>query len=185
MKPAAAARPQRVNPGKRKAVVMAAPRTGELLPDFTLTESEGERVRISDFRGHRNLVLVLATDCDDEVCAPFLAALTHRERELRQESAQVLVLLQCSVGTAREIKAREELPFPVLADEDGRVHRTFGVSVEGKRALMVYVADRFGEIFSIQRGEGALPLPAAKEILEWLAFINRQGPECGVPHWPM
>ena len=32
-------------------------------------------------------------------------------------------------------------------------------------------------------GQGSA-LPGAKEILDWLVFINIQCPECGVPEWP-
>jgi len=43
---------------------------------------------------------------------------------------------------------------------------------------------RFREIFAAYLPGHGLALPGAKEILDWLVFINIQCPECGVPEWP-
>jgi peroxiredoxin len=70
------------------------------------------------------------------------------------------------------------LPYPVLADEDGRVHATLGAMAEdGSTVPALYVADRFGEIYSAFRGEGGVPLPSGEEVLTWLRFIEHQCPE--------
>jgi peroxiredoxin len=37
---------------------MASTKTASLAPDFTATDSEGEKVRLSDYRGKKNVVLV-------------------------------------------------------------------------------------------------------------------------------
>ncbi len=53
----------------------------------------------------------------------------------------------------------------------------------GEMLPAILVADRHGEIYA-QYHTQAHRLPKVDEILQWLAFINSQCPECGVPEWP-
>jgi peroxiredoxin len=159
------------------------PEPRELLPEITLPTSEGTLVRVSDLRGRRNLVLVFAGEPGDDAWLALASALAQREKDLSHEEAEVLLILQADVSEAAGVKAREDLPFRILADADCQTHAQFGLGTGGMAAPVVYLTDRFGEIFSVQPAAQALPLPAVREILEWLAFINSQCPECGVPHW--
>lgn len=159
------------------------PEPREFLPEFTLPTSEGSPARVSDLRGRRNLVLVFAGEPANDAWLALASALAQREKDLSREEAEVLLILEADVSEAAGFKARENLPFCVLADADGRCHAQFGVGAGAMSPPVLYLTDRFGEIFSVQPAAQALPLPAVREILEWLAFINSQCPECGVPHW--
>lgn len=159
------------------------PEPREMIPDFTLASSDGMATRISDFRGRRNLVLMFADDPASEAWLELASALARRETDLIREEAEVLIVLRASVAEVAEIKTKEKLPFRVLADREGAIHTLFGVGADAMRAPVIYLTDRFGEIVSIQPAAQALPLPAAREILDWLSFINSQCPECGAPHW--
>jgi peroxiredoxin len=155
-----------------------------MIPEFTLPSSEGTATRVSDFRGRRNLVLAFADEPEREGWLELASALARREADLRREEAEVLIVLRASVAAAASVKARENLPFRLLADADGRIHALFGVGAGAMAPPVVYLTDRFGEVFSVQPAAQALPLPAAREILDWLAFVNSQCPECGAPNWP-
>jgi peroxiredoxin len=113
-----------------------------------------------------------------------LAEMARRHAEFLEEEAKVVAIFQCPWRQAKLIKDRQELPFLVLADEDGRVYRSLGaLTPAGNQAPAVYITDRFGEVFAAYRtGEGQ-PVPSADETLEWLRFINRQCPECFPSEW--
>jgi peroxiredoxin len=77
------------------------------------------------------------------------------------------------------------LPFPLLVDGDGRVHRAAGAhDGYGHPTAAIYVIDVFGEVFAVYREAEGQTMPSAQEILKWLSFINMQCPECGHPEWP-
>ena len=66
------------------------------------------------------------------------------------------------------------------------MHREFGAADEaGRPAPAVYITDRYGEVFGSYRSAGGQALPKLEEILDWLAFINSQCPECEPPEWPL
>jgi hypothetical protein len=77
------------------------------------------------------------------------------------------------------------LPFPLFVDEDG-VHRRLGATdSEGEISPALYITDRYGEVFAAYRSTAGQGMPRAGELLNWLAFINSQCPECESPEWPL
>jgi peroxiredoxin len=158
----------------------AAARRGEILAEFTLPDVEGSSVSLESFRGRTNLVVVFAGDkLDGSPVTVMLDELVARTEELAFEAAQVLVAV---TSRPDAVSQRGRWPFPVLVDEETRVHRTVGASdAAGRPAPAVIVTDRFREIYAAWHGSA---LPGAQEILDWLVFINIQCPECGVPDWP-
>ncbi|MGH9508717.1 MAG: peroxiredoxin family protein [Terriglobales bacterium] len=161
------------------------PRRGYLLRDFCLRSTEGKEIRISDYRGRGNLVVIAAGLCHDGVALPLIQDLASRHAEVLEEEAWVLLILHCSVHRAALLRQQHQLPFVVLADEEGRVHRQLGAMGEdGRLGPAVYVADRFAEVFAAFRLACGEQLPDGGQIVGWLDFVNRQCPECFPPEWP-
>jgi peroxiredoxin len=133
------------------------------LRDCELPTPEGRTVRFSDFRGRRNLVVLLGA-------TRLLSDLATRSSELSYEEAQVLVVSPRPV----------ESPFLVLLDPEKKVHDALGAS---ESAPAVYITDRYGEIYATYRVSEGQQLPTADEVLRWLEFINSQCPECEAPVW--
>ncbi len=152
------------------------PSKGHRLRDFELTSTRGDKVRLSDYRGHANLVIAVA-DTRGET-AELLSQLDSRYPQIRAEDAEVLLI---APPDATELP---EHRFPILVDGDGRMHRELGAEINPPQAA-VYVADRFGEVYGAYRTADGHPLPSVGEVLNWLEFINRQCPECEPPEWPL
>ena len=159
------------------------PAKGRRLHDFELIEALGSKVRLSDYRGRANLV-VIAMD-DRPSTAKLLSDAASRYQEIKNEDAEVLVLLHATGDQGVASKQRMNLPFPVLADPDGRIHRALGaMDSQGHDSAAVYVTDRFGEVFGMYRTAGGHALPGIADVLDWLEFVNAQCPECEPPEWP-
>ena len=159
----------------------AMARHGETLPGFTLPDIDGSLVSLESYRGRSNLVVVFAADkIRERPVTTLLEELLVRTAELEFEVAQMLIVV-----TSPD-KADHGGPrgFPVLLDDGGRIHRTVAATdTAGRPAPAVFVTDRFREIFAAYLPESGPGLPGAKDILEWLVFINIQCPECGAPEW--
>lgn len=82
------------------------------------------------------------------------------------------------------------LPFPLLSDSDSRVtnlylkHMEHGGDWVAFEAA-IFVADRWGAIFSIKSIEKDRGEPAEAEIREWLDLIELQCEECFPSEWPL
>ena len=160
------------------------PSKGHRLREFELLSALDGVVHLSDYRGRANVVLILS-DRRSET-SELLSDIAARYSEIKDEEAEVLVLIPMSRPQAAEIKKRLGLPCPVLADEDWRIHRQLGaVDTQGNDSAAVYVTDRFGEVFGAYRTSGGQSLPRVADILNWLEFINAQCPECEPPEWPI
>ena len=163
----------------------ARPAKGQLIRDFTLTSTLGQPISLSDYRGRSNLVLVFAAGGDGSPDLKILAEIAADYARLLDEQTQVLAIMQCTQAKAARIKEQGNLPFPLLVDEDGRIHRPAGAADNyGHPATAIYITDRFGEVFAVYRAAEGQTMPDSQEIVTWLAFINSQCPECSPPEWP-
>lgn len=168
------------------APLFGYPIRGQVLRDFALPSAAGKRVQLSDCRGRANLVVVLAGARGSQPRVELLRQLASRHADILEQETQVMAVLCCPREQAQAIKARAQLPFVVLADSDGAVHRSLGaLDRSGVPRRAVYVTDRYGEVFAAWRTFAGDASPTAQEILDWLEFINRQCPECFPPEWPV
>lgn len=163
----------------------ARPGKGQLIRDFTLISTLGQPISLSDYRARSNLVLIFGGG-DGSSDIEILAEIARDYASFLDEQAQVLAIVQCTREKAARIKAEMNLPFPLLVDEDGRIHRHTGAADNyGQPATAIYITDRFGEVFAAYRAAEGKTMPDVREIVTWLAFINSQCPECGPPEWPV
>ncbi|MBE0596343.1 MAG: redoxin domain-containing protein, partial [Desulfuromonadales bacterium] len=132
-----------------------------------LPEAGGETVGTADYRGRRNLALLLTHPPGCAPCEAKLRELAAGYGELTAGVAEVLAVVPAPVAAAREMKERLGLPFPVLADPEHSL---------GEEGWLV-VADRFGEVFASGRAGERHLIPSVGEIAEELAFIEVQCPE--------
>lgn len=147
---------------------------GLCLPDVEFVTVEGVRKQLSDYRGRRNLVVILAGKQGHDLPAALAAA----EAEIERHEGQVIAVLPEASPAALPG------PFDVVADPDGTVRRKFSSGDSDESALAVFVTDRWSEImFAHKAGQGD-PAPDAAEILDWLRFADQQCPECFPSEWP-
>ena len=104
---------------------------GDTAPDFTLTDSTGAQVSLSDYRGQRVVVYfypaAMTPGCTTQACdfRDSLDALT----------AQGIVVLWISPDTPEKLATfaeRDGLTFPLLSDPDKEVLTAWGAFVEKK-----------------------------------------------------
>lgn len=159
------------------------PSKGHRIQDFALTSALGRTFQLSDYRGRANLVLILGDERSET--AKLMSDAANQYSEIKNEEAEVLAILP-GCPQAAEAKQRFELPYPVLADEQGRIHHRLGAAdAQGHECAAVYVTDRFGEVFGVYRTLDGQPLPSIADVLNWLEFVNSQCPECEPPEWPI
>ncbi|MCW5852685.1 MAG: redoxin domain-containing protein [Anaerolineae bacterium] len=136
--PAPAAAPQQGN---------SASPTGTAALDFELSTLDGQKVRLSDFRGRPVVINFWAT-----WCGPCLAEMPLLKKTYDELKDTGLVLLAVDVqekpDTVRKFAEKEQLPFTVLLDETGLVATYYRVNAYPT----TFFVDPNGVIQSWQRG---------------------------------
>jgi peroxiredoxin len=150
--------------------VAGVPR-GEPAPDFDLegTDPAGgrRRYRLSEFRG-RPVVLVFYPGDDTPVCTVQLNRYTADFPALEGTGAQVLALSPQSVESHERFSARQGgFAFPLLADLDKAVGRTYGiVGPLGFYRRSAFVVDRDGVVRWSSRSITGLSYPSADDLVD-------------------
>ena len=125
-------------------------KAGDEAPDFELRSHRGGTVKLSDFRGKKNVVVAFHPLAFTPVCA---TQMTNYQAELPAFDAADTAVLGLSVDAqpAKSAWARElgTIDFDLLSDfhPQGEVARKFGVLREGgisERA--VFLVDKAGKI---------------------------------------
>ena len=132
---------------------MAQLKVGDKAPAFTLTDQNGKKVKLADFKGKRVLLYfypkALTGGCTTQSCAVSEA--------LPQLKKLKVVALGCSPDgpeLQKKFDEKHQLGFPLLCDEDHAIADKYGVwgekSMYGKKYFGIirsaFVIDEAGKI---------------------------------------
>jgi peroxiredoxin len=163
--------------------------TGQLIPSFRLSAANREgQVGPWDYKQHRNLVLIFFRSAECQKCKQLLREIAEHYGDYEENEAKVLAISTEEIGCLRQLAQDLALPFPVLSDSDGKVMDLYlkhPEEVSEKTVdVAIFVADRWGALFSTKRIEIDYEKPVEAEVREWLEFIELQCEECFPSEWP-
>lgn len=99
---------------------------GQKAPDFILPESKWKKVSLSDFEGKKNIVLYFYPKDDTPGCTKEACSFRDNMAKLDTKEAVVLGVSKDSLRSHEKFKEKYELPFTLLADEEGKVCELYG-----------------------------------------------------------
>ncbi|MCC9310036.1 peroxiredoxin [Kitasatospora sp. RB6PN24] len=145
---------------------------GTQAPDFELKNQHGELVKLSDFRGEKNVVLVFYPFAFTGVCTGEVCEIQNELPRLQNDDVQVLAVSNDSPFSLRVFAEQQGLDYPLLSDfwPHGTVSRAYGVFDEEKGCAVrgTFVIDKAGVVrWTVVNG-----LPDARDTKEYLAAID-------------
>jgi mycoredoxin-dependent peroxiredoxin len=149
-------------------------KTGDRAPEFDLAVSHLERVRLSDFRGRSNVLLVFHPFAFTPVCEDEARDLQENLGAFRNAGTEI-VFVSCDPVAARQAWKRElgaEYTFASDFWPHGAAAKAYGVFDEATGAPYrgTFLIDRDGTvIWSLVKIEGARREEIASAPLETLA----------------
>ena len=140
---------------------------GEQAPDFELKDQHGTPVRLSSFRGTKNVVIVFYPLAFSGVCSGELSALRDDFPEIAREDVELLTVSVDSTFVLRTWADRDNFDFSLLSDfwPHGGVAKLYGVFDEDKGVATrgTFIIDKAGVI----RWKVVNPIPQARDIAEY------------------
>lgn len=105
----------------------AAVRPGMKAPEFEAKDQHGRTVRLADFAGKSSVVLYFYPKDDTPGCTREACSLRDGHQAILDAGAVVLGVSADDVSRHSAFAAKYQLPFPILADPDGRLMSAYGV----------------------------------------------------------
>ena len=140
---------------------------GQEAPDFELKNQHGEPVRLSSFRGAKNVVLVFYPLAFSGVCSSELRALRDEFPEVTRDDTELLTVSVDSVYVLRKWSDTEGFQFGLLSDfwPHGGVASLYGVfnADRGMALRGTFIIDKSGVV----RWKVVNPIPEARDIAEY------------------
>jgi mycoredoxin-dependent peroxiredoxin len=140
---------------------------GQEAPDFELRNQHGEPVRLSSFRGAKNVVLVFYPLAFSGVCSSELSGLRDNFPEVTRDDTELLTVSVDSVYVLRKWSDTEGFQFGLLSDfwPHGGVASLYGVfnADLGIALRGTFIIDKAGVV----RWKVVNPIPEARDIAEY------------------
>jgi peroxiredoxin len=151
---------------------------GQQAPDFTLYNSEKEKVNLSDYKG-KNVLLLFFPQAFTGTCTKELCSTRDNIALYNKANAQVFGISVDSLFTLAKYKEDQQLNFPLLSDfnknvsaEYGTLYDTFVFDMRGVSKRSAFVLDKAGIVRYTEVLEAATDLPDFAAIQKTLNDLN-------------
>jgi len=145
---------------------------GDKAPDFELKDNHGATVKLSDFRGEKNVVLLFYPFAFTGVCTGELCELRDNLPKFVNDDTQLLAVSNDSIHALRVFAEQENLEYPLLSDfwPHGETSRAYGVFEEGKGCAVrgTFVIDKEGVV----RWTVVNALPDARDLDAYVKALD-------------
>jgi peroxiredoxin len=132
---------------------------GSEAPDFTLENQFGEKVKLSDYRGKKNVVLVFFPMAFTGICTGELCEIRDRNTDFVSDDVQILGI-SCDTSASQKVFAEQEgFDYPLLSDfwPHGEISKLYGSWFEARGFSMrgTFIIDKAGILkWSVVNGPG-------------------------------
>lgn len=122
---------------------------GDVAPDFRLKSQDGQEVGLKDFLGKTPVVLYFYPKDFTPGCTKEACAFRDSFEAFKDLGAEVIGVSTGTVESHERFAKEYNLPFKLLADEDGRVRDLYGVPKAAGGMFpgrVTYIIDRMGVV---------------------------------------
>jgi peroxiredoxin len=123
---------------------------GDMAPDFVLKDQDRQEVRLSDFRGSKNVVLVFYPKSFTGICQAELCSIRDEIEDFSNDDVQTLAVSVDTDAVHKQWATEQGYTFPLLADfwPHGGVAQAYGVFHEqsGLALRGTFIIDKQGVV---------------------------------------
>ena|SRR6056297_866904 len=105
--------------------------TGDIAPDFSLSDQEGKSISLSDYRGQK-ILLYFYPKADTPGCTKQACSIRDSWAELKEKGVVPIGISGDKPTAQQKFDAKYSLGFPLLSDADHEAADAYGVRGEKK-----------------------------------------------------
>jgi peroxiredoxin len=123
-------------------------KAGDMAPDFELEDQNGKKVKLSQYKGKKNVLLAFFPFAFSPVCTNELGELKEKEEPIMKLDTQILAASVDSTWTQKAFAKDLEVGFPILSDFGKKAVPLYGALYEDKgfAKRSVFVVDKGGKV---------------------------------------
>ena len=128
---------------------MSKIKIGSDIPQFTLTDQDGNLFDIGSVLGKKNLVIYFYPKDDSPGCTKEACSFRDQYQDFKDADAVVIGISGQSVESHKEFAEKHRLSYILLSDEGNKIRKLFGVPADLFGLLpgrVTYVADKSGKV---------------------------------------
>ncbi len=150
-------------------VTWPPPQPGEEAPRLSLTADEGTWIRLPDFKGHINVVLVFFKSLTDDAVDAWLKDFQKQRQRFEDLETALFGVSTARTDKLREFRSSLGLEFYLLYDPLGVEARGFRAASRWRPSIknQVVIVGKDGKVAWSERG-----LPSARAVLEQVARLQ-------------
>lgn len=146
---------------------------GDWAPDFQLPDSTGRKVRLSEFRGKKIVVLYFYPKDDTPGCTREACSFRDSFAIYKDAGAEILGVSIDGVVSHQKFASKYSLPFTLLSDHEKTVSKTYGVlrptgTSDERVTFIIDKEGRVAKIFPQVRVDGH-----STEVLDAIKSIQK------------
>ena len=151
---------------------------GQQAPDFTLFDSDKQKVALNVYKG-KNVLLLFFPQAFTGTCTKELCSTRDNIALYNQANAQVFGISVDSIFTLAKFKEEQNLNFPLLSDFNkttstayGSLYENFVFDMHGVSKRSAFIVDKQGIVRYAEVLESAGDLPDFSAIQKTLETLN-------------
>lgn len=98
---------------------------GDKAPDFEAKDQDGNNIKLSDYKGKKVILYFYPKD-NTPGCTAQACNLRDNYEDLQKQGYVVLGVSQDNESSHKKFIEKQNLPFPLVADTDHKVHELYG-----------------------------------------------------------
>ena len=156
---------------------MSQPEVGKRAPAFTLINADGKKVKLTDFKGKKNVVVYFYPKDNTPGCTVQAKAFRDDIAKYKKSKTVVLGISPDGESSHQRFIEKFDLPFELLCDTEKKACEKYGVWVQKSMFDKKYMGVQRATFLVDKNGKVAAVWPKvkvkghSKEVLEALAEI--------------
>ena len=148
---------------------------GTAAPDFVLKDQNQKEVKLSDFKGKKNVVIVFYPLDWSPTCTQEHACFVNDMKRFEQLDAEILGISVDSAWSHKAYAEKMHIEYPLLADFQprGAMAAKYGIYLEDKgiTGRAIFIIDRDGKL-AWQKNYDIPVVPDVQEVAAALAGVK-------------